>query len=178
MQHLARGADDLVDRLDHVHRDADRAGLVRDGAGDGLPDPPRGIGGELVAAPVLELVHGLHEADIAFLDQVQELQAAVRVLLGDGDDEAQVGLHHFLLRLPGFLLAPLHHLHDLAEFQDFETRLGREIVDVRAQVPDAVLLGRNEALPALGAELGHAQNPFRVQLVALILLQEVVAATP
>ena len=32
---------------------------------------------------VLELVDGLHEADVALLDEVQELEAAVRVLLGD-----------------------------------------------------------------------------------------------
>ncbi len=37
-----------------------------DRAGDGLADPPGGVGGELVAAPILELVHRLHQADIAF----------------------------------------------------------------------------------------------------------------
>jgi hypothetical protein len=35
---------------------------------------------------------GLHEADIALLDQVEELQAPVGVFLGDRDDEAQVRL--------------------------------------------------------------------------------------
>src|SRR5262245_49776989 len=97
LDELARGPDELVDRLAHVHGDADGAGLVRDGAGDGLADPPRGVGGELVSAAVLELVHGLHEADIALLDQVEELQSAVGVLLGDRDDEAQVRLDHLLL---------------------------------------------------------------------------------
>src|SRR5438067_483827 len=57
---------------------------------DRLPDPPGGIGRELVAAAVLELIDRLHQADIAFLDQVEELQAAVGVFLGDRDDEAQV----------------------------------------------------------------------------------------
>src|SRR5262245_45851119 len=52
----ARRADELVDRLDHVDRDANRPRLVRDGARDGLTDPPRRVGRELVAAPVLELV--------------------------------------------------------------------------------------------------------------------------
>jgi hypothetical protein len=80
-----------------VHRDADGARLVGDRAGDRLPDPPGRVGRELVAAAVLELVDRLHQADVAFLDQVEELQAAVRVLLGDRDHEAQVGLDHLLL---------------------------------------------------------------------------------
>src|SRR4029450_4495893 len=84
--------DELVDGLDHVHRDPDGAGLVRDGPGDGLADPPGGVGRELVAAAVLELVDGLHQTDVAFLDQVEELQAPVGVLLGDRDDEPQAGL--------------------------------------------------------------------------------------
>src|SRR5262249_40875009 len=56
VKHLARGPDDLVDRLDHVHGDADGARLVGDRAGDGLPDPPGRVGRELVAAAVLELI--------------------------------------------------------------------------------------------------------------------------
>src|SRR6185503_1276346 len=75
----ARGANELVDRLNHVHRDADRARLVGNRAGDRLADPPRRIGRELVAAPILELVDRLHQPDVAFLDQVEELQAAVGV---------------------------------------------------------------------------------------------------
>ena len=55
-----------------MHRDADGARLVGDRAGDGLADPPRGVGRELVAAAVFELVHRLHQADVAFLDQVEE----------------------------------------------------------------------------------------------------------
>src|SRR5262252_3489999 len=112
---LAGGPDQLVDGLDHVHGDANGAGLVGDGAGDGLADPPRGVDGELVAAAVLELVHGLHEADVAFLDQVEELQSAVRVLLRDRDDEAEVGLHHLLLGPRGLDLTGADVLHDALE---------------------------------------------------------------
>src|SRR5262249_36183841 len=66
----ARGAYQLVDRFDHVHRDADGAGLIGDGSRDRLANPPRRVGRELVTAPVLELVNGLHQADVAFLYQV------------------------------------------------------------------------------------------------------------
>src|SRR2546422_940649 len=87
LDELAGGAVQLVVRLDHVDGNPDRARLVGDGSGNCLPDPPGGVGRKLVAAPLLELVHGLHQADVAFLDEVQELQAPVRVLLGDRDDQ-------------------------------------------------------------------------------------------
>ena len=128
----ARRADQLVDRLDHVDRDADGPRLVCNRARDGLADPPRRVRRELVAAAVLELVDGLHEADVALLDQVQELQTAVGVLLGDRDDEAQVGLHHLFLGLPRLALAFLHHLHDLAELGNLQSRLGRKRVNLTA----------------------------------------------
>src|ERR1019366_2264742 len=73
---LPRDANQLVDDLDHVHREADGARLVGNGSGDGLANPPGGVGGKLVAAAVVELVHSLHQADVALLDQVQELQPA------------------------------------------------------------------------------------------------------
>ena len=44
VEELAAGADQLVDRLDHMDRDADRARLVGDRARDRLADPPRRIG--------------------------------------------------------------------------------------------------------------------------------------
>src|SRR5262249_34006242 len=90
LHQLPRRADQLVDRVDQVHRNADRAGLVGDGARDRLANPPCRVRRELVAAAVLELVDRLHQADVALLDQIQELQAAVGVLLGDRDDQAQI----------------------------------------------------------------------------------------
>src|SRR5690242_12134827 len=95
-----RRARQLVDRLDHVDRDADRARLVRDRARDRLPDPPRRVGRELVAALVLELVDRAHEADVPLLDQVEELEPAVHVALGDRHDEAEVRLDELLLCRP------------------------------------------------------------------------------
>ncbi len=75
-----------------MDRDADRAGLVGDGAGDGLADPPGCVGRELEAAAVVELLDRPHEAEVALLNQVEQGQPRRRVLLGDGHDEAQVGL--------------------------------------------------------------------------------------
>ena len=104
-------------------------------AGDGLADPPGGVGGEFVAAAILELIHGLHQADIAFLDQVEELQAAIGVFLGDGDHQAQIGLDHLLLRLARLALALLHDVHDAAELGDLKPGLGGEVMDLVADAP-------------------------------------------
>ena len=62
LKELAGDPDDLVDSLHHMDRDADGAGLVGDGPGNGLPNPPGGIGGELIALGVVELLHGFDEA--------------------------------------------------------------------------------------------------------------------
>src|SRR5579884_724676 len=74
---LTGSAEELVHALVHVHRNADGAGLVGDGARNGLTNPPCGVGRELVAAAVFELVGGAPQADVAFLNQLEQMQAAV-----------------------------------------------------------------------------------------------------
>ena len=171
VQHLARGADDLVDRLDHVHRDADGARLVGDRTGDRLPDPPGGVGGELIAAAVLELVHRLHQADVAFLDQIKELQAAVGVFLGDRDHQAQVGLDHLLLGLARLALALLDGVDNAAEVVDRHAGFVGQRRDLLTDLADlaGVLLGPFG--PAY-AQDRHALAPSRIKLRAVIGLEE------
>src|SRR3712207_7744077 len=55
---------DVADLVDHVDRDADRAALVGDGPRHGLADPPVGVGAELEAAAVVELLDRPGEAQI------------------------------------------------------------------------------------------------------------------
>jgi len=74
------------------------------GAGDGLPDPPGGVGAELVPAAVFEFVNRFHQPDIAFLDEVEEMQSPVGVLFGDAHHQPQVGLGQ--LALGGFVFHP------------------------------------------------------------------------
>ena len=97
LDELALDVHDLVELLDHVHGDPDRARLVGDRARDRLADPPGRVGRELVAAAVVELLDRADQAQRALLDQVEERQAAAEVALGDRDDQAQVGLDHLLL---------------------------------------------------------------------------------
>src|SRR3954467_9817393 len=93
---LALGAADLVQLLDDVDRDADRARLVGERAGDRLADPPGRVRGELEALAVVELLRRARQAERALLDQVQEREALVAVVLGDRDPQTQVGLDHLL----------------------------------------------------------------------------------
>ena len=93
-----------------MDRDADRAGLIGERAGDRLADPPRGVGGELEALAVVELLRRPDQPERPLLDQVEEGQPLVAVVLGDRDDEAQVGLDHALLGLP---VAALDRLGEL-----------------------------------------------------------------
>jgi len=56
------------------------------------------------------LSHGLHQADVTFLNQVQKLQPAIGVFFGNGNDEAEVGLDQFFFGLFGFGFSPKYHL--------------------------------------------------------------------
>ena len=96
LEQLAGNPDHLVDGLHHVYRDADGAGLVGDGSGDGLTNPPGSVGGELEALHIVELLHRLDQAQVALLDQVQELHPPAHIPLGDGHHQAQIGLRQTL----------------------------------------------------------------------------------
>src|SRR5215471_8507855 len=133
----ARRARQLVDRFDHVDGDADRPGLVRDRARDRLADPPRRIGRELVAAAVLELLDRLHETDVALLDEVEKLEPAVRVLLGDRDDEAQVRDDQLVLGLVGLLLALADHAERLLDVLVRDAELLLELAERLLVLGDA-----------------------------------------
>ena len=93
----AGDAPQAAHRFDHVHRNADGARLVGDGAGDGLTNPPRRVGGELVPAAVFVFLHRLHQAGVAFLNQVDEAESPVAVLLGDRHHQPEVAVGKLLL---------------------------------------------------------------------------------
>jgi hypothetical protein len=94
---LALHPGELVDRLDHVHRDPDRPRLIGDRAGDRLPDPPGRVRRELVAAGVVELLDRPDQPQVPLLDQVEEDQAAPDVALRDRHHQPQIGLDQPLL---------------------------------------------------------------------------------
>ena len=88
----ALDAQQAGDGLEQVHRDADGARLLGDRAVDGLADPPGGIGAELEARGAgSNLLTARSRPEVAFLDQVQERDAAPQVAFGNTDHQAQVG---------------------------------------------------------------------------------------
>ena len=90
--------DQLLLPLDDVHRHADRARVVRDGALHRLADPPGRVGGELEAAAPVELLDRAVQAQRPLLDQVEERHAQAAVALCDRDDEPEIRLDHPALR--------------------------------------------------------------------------------
>src|SRR2546428_242828 len=154
LQQGARDADDLVDRLHHVDRDADRTSLVGQGPGDRLPDPPRRVRAELVSLSPVELFDRADETQIPLLNKVQEEHPAAYIFLGDADDQAQVGLDEAALR---FLVALLHALGQVDLLLGGEERDLPDLLEVhpdRVIDRDAPRLGRLFLLLALALLLG------------------------
>ena len=90
LDQLARGIANFAHGFDHVDRHADRAALVGDCPGNGLANPPRGVGRKFVTAGVFELIDRPHQTGVAFLNQIQEAQAAVAIAFGDRYDQPQI----------------------------------------------------------------------------------------
>src|SRR6185436_20953770 len=69
-------------------------------------------------APMVELLNRAHQAQVAFLDQVEQRQAAPQILLGDAHDETQIRFDQPPL---GAFAAGVHVVEELAQLV-FTTR--------------------------------------------------------
>ena len=116
-----------------MHRHADGARLVRDRAGDRLADPPRGVRRELVTLPVVELVDRAHQSRITLLDQVEELEPAVRIALRDRDHEPDVRFDHLAFRLVARDLAGADLGVDLADLLAGHLAVDFDLADLAAR---------------------------------------------
>ena len=98
---------DPVDALHQMHRNADGAPLIRNGAGNGLPDPPRCIGRELKATLRLKLFRRFHQAEVALLNEIQKRQSPPGVALGHRYNQPQIcfaqGAARLCIPCPGSL---------------------------------------------------------------------------
>ena len=107
LQHLTLHTRQLVDHFDHVHRHANGTRLVSHGSGDGLTNPPRGIGGELKALLPVELLDGANQTEVAFLNQIQEQHATAGVTLSQRNHKSQIGFQQVVLGPPAIVRSPL-----------------------------------------------------------------------
>jgi hypothetical protein len=85
------GARETAHLLEHLDRDSHRAGLLGQPAQDRLADPDRGVGGEVETALRLEPIHRHDQAEIAFLDEIEQRQSATAVRPRHVYHQAQVG---------------------------------------------------------------------------------------
>ena len=88
--------------------------LVRNRAGEVLHDRPAGVRAELVAAGVVELLHGPDQRHVAVADQLEEVVRRADVPLGDRDHQPQVGADDLVLDRHGLVVQPLDLVHHAA----------------------------------------------------------------
>ena len=113
-----------------VDRQPDRSTLVGERARYCLTDPPRRVGRKLVAELVVELLDRADQAEVAFLDQVQQRHAGLRVVAGDRHDEPEVRLDQLLL---GLFVALVLAACELALFCRCQERAVADRADVELQ---------------------------------------------
>ena len=171
VKELATGADQLVDRFNHVDRNADRSRLVGDAASDRLTDPPRGVGAKLISSAVLELVDRLHQADVALLDQIKELQTTICIFLGDRDDETQIGFNHFLFGNARLALGFLHCVNDSTELTERHASCLSNFSNFYTDSLDRVAFVKHESGPFLVKSLDTIEPSF-VELAVHIAVEE------
>ena len=80
-----------------MNRNANGPRLICQRACDALADPPGCVGAELEPFTVLIALGGFHQPDIAFLHEIQQSQAAARIMFCDIHNKPQVASHQFIL---------------------------------------------------------------------------------
>src|SRR5215212_5906371 len=162
--------------LADVHRDPDRARLVRDAALDRLADPERRVGRELVAAAPVELLGRADQPEDALLDQVEQRQVVALVLLRERHDQAQVRVDHLILRLGVALLDALRELDLLLRA---EQRVAADLVEeqlhrvggVRREVVAADARRLDLLLAAVVGDVDVAAIELVLDLVERVLVE-------
>ena len=85
-----------IDVLDNVNWQTDDTGLVHDPALDALSDPPGRIGRETKPALRIKFLHSVDQAEVSFLNKIQERQTAVDIAARNLDYQPEVALDHTL----------------------------------------------------------------------------------
>src|SRR5262245_12314693 len=151
LNHQSLSSQNLVDDLHHMNGNTNRTTLIGYRSRNRLADPPRCIGRELVAPSPVELFDGSHQADVALLDQVEEMEPAIDIVLGNRDHQAKVCFDHLALRLFDFVVCPRHRLQRALDLGSAGAVLTLDFAEHFASGPLLLL------------ELGYVLLPLRVE---------------
>ncbi len=155
-----------------MHRNTDGARLVSDRAGNRLTNPPGCVGGEFITTTVFEFIYRFHQTDVAFLNQIEELQTTVGVFFSDGNNQTQVGLNHFFLGATGAGFTDGYATVNFFNFRNAQTN---------AFFNGADFLLRTENFQTVGVEFfrvavtgsDQAIDPFVADFITLKFFDEV-----
>ena len=97
----------LSEFIDQMDWKADGLGLVSESPPNGLLDPPRPVGAEFGAASGVEPFHALHQANVSLADQIEQRKSKAGIVMGNLDDQTEIGADHLLACRPISFLDPL-----------------------------------------------------------------------
>ena len=106
LDEFSPGLIDAVDDAHLVERKTHHPSLLGDALQNLLPNPPDGVRNELETPGRVETPCGLHQTEVALVDQVTEVEPAVPVLLGNAYHEPQVRFHKPVVGLLVSVLYP------------------------------------------------------------------------
>jgi len=121
---------------------ADHARLIGDGTRDRLANPPGSVRPEFKSSVRFELFDRSHQARVSFLDQITKIQSSIAIFFGDGYDETQVGIRHFLLGLEVVRLCLFRQAHRRVKIVDGHQQSVYDLVSVGLQLRSFVLIER------------------------------------
>ena len=90
MEQLAGNLLDAVNGFNHMNRDTDSTRLVGNRTGNCLTNPPGCVGRELKALGMVELFDCLNQAEVTFLNQIEELHTTSDITFCNRNDQTQV----------------------------------------------------------------------------------------
>src|SRR5262249_6393390 len=97
-----------------VRGNANQVYLLDSCTGDVLTNPPCGIQAYTIPFPVIEFLYGMHEPNIAFLNQIHQVHPKSPLLACNMHNQTQVSFNHlslgvtlFTYSLHLFLVAPI-----------------------------------------------------------------------
>lgn len=150
--------------------------MIDDRTSDCLPDPPRRIGREPDAAAVVELLDRVHQAQIALLDQIQQLQGAMAAnSFGDPSDEVEMTPDHLLFSVPDRLSCPIDLPEDMPQIRERKPSPLRDCQQRFLQLGHLGAVLPNELLPARLRKQRQLGKPVRVVFMAKVAGQQLLS---